>query len=139
MVRRKDTGCKAYCKGSHSPSKRPPYRWNIRDEERRQDGRKWSKHYRQASEEVFNGVFGDIVGQVAQEGRVGGAAGEARAVHVGLAGRPRCRGQDGAVDGRRPVHVLLRVPGSGDLRKRKRRRDEVVRVCGGRVCVCVCT
>lgn len=65
--------------------------------------------YSQATEEFFDGFLADFVGQVAQEGGVGRAAGQPGPVDVGLAGRARRRGQDGAVNGR-----LLRVPGGGD-------------------------
>ena len=58
--------------------------------------------YCQATEEVFDGFLADVVGQVAQEGSVGWAAGQPGAVNIGLAGRARSGGQDGAVDGRRP-------------------------------------
>jgi len=64
--------------------------------------------YCQAAEEVFDGVLGDVIGQVAQEGRVRRAAGQPGPVHVGLAGRARRCGQGGAVD------ALLRVPRGRD-------------------------
>lgn len=73
--------------------------------------KKKKKTYCQAAEEVFDGFLSDIVGQVSQEGRVGRAAGQLRPVDVGLARRPGSCGQDGAVDGRSSVAVLLCVPG----------------------------
>lgn len=72
---------------------------------------KQKKTYCQAAEKVFNGLLSDIIGQVSQEGCVGRAAGQLRPVDVGFTGRPGCCGQDGAVDGRSSVAVLLRVPG----------------------------
>lgn len=72
--------------------------------------------YCQAAEEVFDRFLGHFIGQVAQEGRVRRAAWQPGPVDVGFAGRARSCGQDGAVDGRCPVRVLLRVPRSRDWR-----------------------
>lgn len=40
--------------------------------------------YRQATEEVFDRVLRDIIGQVAQEGRVRWAAGQSGPVNIGF-------------------------------------------------------
>lgn len=69
------------------------------------------KTYCQAAEEVFDGFFSDIIGQVSQEGCVGRTAWQLIPVDVGFTGRTGSRGQDGAVDGGSSVAVLLCVPG----------------------------
>lgn len=81
--------------------------------------------HRQASEELFDGLFRDIVGQIAEEGGVGGAARQTRAVDVWLPGCTRSRGQDGAIDGWGTIRILRGVPGSGHCRERD--RQECVR------------
>lgn len=65
--------------------------------------------------EILDGVLGDVVGQVAQEGRVGRALGQAAAVDVGLACGAGGGGQQRAVDQRCPVHIIIiAVPRGGD-------------------------
>ena len=83
--------------------------------------------YCQATEEVFDGFLADVVGQVAQEGGVGWAAGQPGAVHIGLAGRARSGWQDGAVDVR-PERILLCVPGGGDCMDRCSKQQSCYRV-----------
>lgn len=83
--------------------------------------KKKRKTYCQAAEEVFDGLLSDIIGQVAKEGCVGGAAGQLRPVDVGFTGRPRSGGQSGAVDGWSSVAVLLGVPGGGHCEWEKER------------------
>lgn len=75
----------------------------------------WNATHIKPSEEILDGLFRDIVGQVSQECRVRGGLGEAASVDVGLAGGARGRGKDGAVDRRRPVNVIvIAVPRGGD-------------------------
>lgn len=78
----------------------------------------WNITHIKPSEEILDGLFRDIVGQVSQECRVRGGFGEAASVDVGLAGGARGRGKDGAVDRRRPVNVIvIAVPRGGDCRE----------------------
>lgn len=75
----------------------------------------WNVTHIEPSEEILDGLFRDIVGQVSQECRVRGGLGKAASVNVGLAGGARGRGKDGAVDRRRPVNVVVvAVPRGGD-------------------------
>lgn len=75
----------------------------------------WNVTHIEPSEEILDGLFRDIVGQVSQECRVRGGFGKAASVNVGLACGARGRGKDGAVDRRRPVNVVvIAVPRGGD-------------------------
>ncbi len=71
----------------------------------------------QSTEEVFDGVLRDVVGEVAQEGGVGGAAGQTGAVDVGFTGGTWSRRQNGPVDGWRTIHVIFCVPGCSNYKR----------------------
>lgn len=80
----------------------------------------WNVTHIKSSEEILDGLFCDIVGQVSQECRVRRGFGEAASVDVGLAGSARGRGKDGAVNWRRPVNVIvIAVPRGGDCRENR--------------------
>lgn len=69
----------------------------------------------ESSEEVLDGFFRHVVGQVSQKGGVGGGFREAASVYVGFPSSPWGGGQDGAVDRRGPVHVIIvTVPSGGN-------------------------
>lgn len=68
------------------------------------------RNYTEPTKEVFDGVFRDVIGKVAQEGGVGRATGQPGTVDVGLTGGTWSRRQNGAIDGRRAIHVILSVP-----------------------------
>lgn len=75
----------------------------------------------ESTEEVFDGVFSDVVGEVAQEGGVGGAAGQTGAVDVGLTGGTWSCWQNGPIDGRRTIHVIFCVPGCSNCKRSEAR------------------
>lgn len=78
----------------------------------------WKVTHIEPSEEILDGLFCDVIGQVSQECRVWRGFGEAASVDVGLAGSAWGRGKDGAVDRRRPVNVVvIAVPHGGDCRE----------------------